>query len=77
MLVITSANILGKKYEIIGFVSANRIWSIFSKTEIDKVQLKLIEQGKSIGADAIISARIFSTPNGGTAMYGTVVKFIQ
>ncbi len=76
MLVITSENIPGKKYEIIGFVSANRTISIFAKTEIRKVKNKLISEAEELGADAIIAVRLFATSNNSTAMYGTAVKFV-
>lgn len=76
MIVTTTDNIPGKNFEIISFISSNRTMSIFAKTEIDKVKTKLIEEAKLIGADAIVCVRIFSTSNGGTAMYGTAIKFI-
>ena len=76
MLVMTSENIPGKKYEIIGFVSANRTISIFAKTEIRKVKNKLISEAEELGADAIIAVRLFATSNNSTAMYGTAVKFV-
>lgn len=76
MIVTTNENIPGRNYEIISFVCANRTFSVFAKTEINKVKDKLIEEAKQIGADAIVSVRVFSTPIGGTAMYGTAVKFI-
>jgi len=77
MIVVTTENILGKKCKPVGFVSANRTMSIFADTEMYKVQLSLIDQAKRIGADAIVAVRMFSTNNGGTAMYGTAVKFIE
>jgi len=77
MLIITSENIPGKKYEIIGFVCANRTMSIFAKTEIDKVKNKLINEAEALGADAIIAVKLFSTANSSTAMYGTAVKFVE
>lgn len=76
MIVTTNENIPGRNYEIISFVCANRTFSVFAKTEINKVKDKLIEEAKQIGADAIVSVRVFSTPTGGTAIYGTAVKFI-
>ncbi|MDK2819928.1 MAG: selenium-binding protein [Mycoplasmataceae bacterium] len=75
MIVTTTDNIPGKTYEIISFISSNRTMSIFAKTEIDKVKNKLIDEASAMGADAIVGVRIFATPNGGTAMYGTAVKF--
>ena len=76
MIVTTNENIPGINYEIVSFVCANRTFSTFAKTEIYKVKDKLIEEAEQIGADAIVSVRVFSTQNGGTAMYGTAVKFI-
>jgi len=77
MIVTTTENIPGKKYEIIGFVSANRTMSILAKTEISKCKNKLISEAEGLGADAIIAVRVFSTANSSTAMYGTAVKFIE
>lgn len=75
MLVTTTENIPGKSYTVVGFVSSNRTVSLFAKTEITKVEAKLISEAQSMGADAIVCVRIFTTSNGGTAMYGTAVKF--
>lgn len=76
MIVTTNENIPGRNYEIISFVCANRRFGMFTKKKIYKVKDKLIKEAKQIGAYAIVSVRVFSTPIGGTAMYGTAVKFI-
>lgn len=76
MLVVTTENIPGKSYAVLGLVSSNRTMSIFAKTEIAKAEIKLVDEARSMGADAIVCVRIFTTPNAGTAMYGTAVKFI-
>ncbi|MGL4343303.1 MAG: heavy metal-binding domain-containing protein [Metamycoplasmataceae bacterium] len=76
MIITTTENIPGKKYQIIGFINANRTMSIFSKTEIEKAHNKLKENAREIGADAVVSVRIFTTPNGSTSIYGTAVKYI-
>ena len=75
MLVITSENIPGKKFKVIGLVAANRSISILAKTEIYKVKNKLIVEAEALGADAIIAVRVFATANNSTAMYGTAVKY--
>ncbi len=75
MLVTSTENIPGKTYTIIGLVTSNRSMSIFAKTEMAKAEAKMISQAETIGADAIVCVRIFATPNGGTGVYGTAVKF--
>ena len=47
MLVITSENIPGKKFKVIGLVAANRSISILAKTEIYKVKNKLIAEAEA------------------------------
>lgn len=76
MIVTTNENIPGRNYEIISFVCANRKFSMFAKTRIYKVKNKLIKEAEQIRADAIVSVSVFSTKYGGTAMYGTAVRFI-
>ena len=76
MIVTKNENIPGRNYEIISFVCANTTFSVFAKTEITKVKDKLIEEAKQLGVDASVSVRVSSTATGGTAIYGTPVKFI-
>ncbi len=75
MLVTTTEQIPGKTYQIIGTVYSNRTMSLFAKTEIAKAEAKMIEEAKTLGADAIVCIRIFTTANGGTGIFGTAVKF--
>ncbi len=76
MILTTTENIPGKKYEIIGIVSENRTFSILAKTEIGKVTVKLEAEAEKMGADAVVAIKVFSTSNGGTSLIGTAVKFV-
>ena len=75
MLVTTTENIPGKSYEVIGTVYSNRTMSFFAKTEIVKAEAKMIDEAKTLGADAIVCVRVFATANGGTGIFGTAVKY--
>ena len=75
MIVTTTENIPGKTYEIIGSVYSNRTMSFFAKTELAKAEMKMIDEAKQMGADAIVCMRVFTTANNGTGIYGTAVKF--
>ncbi len=76
ILLTTTDHIPDKKYEIIGIVSENRSFSIFAKTEISKVVVKLQDEAEKMGADAVVGIKVFTTSRNGTSLMGTAVKFI-
>lgn len=77
MLVATVDYIPNREYKILGIVTGNRTISIFAKTEAKKAMNKMIDDAKSIGADAIIGVRINTSANGSTFVIGTAIKFMD
>lgn len=76
MIVTTTDLIPGKEYEIINLVYGNRTMSFLSKTELSKAVEKMTSDAKLLGADAVVGVKPYTTPNGGTCVIGTAVKFI-
>ncbi|MGL4950705.1 MAG: heavy metal-binding domain-containing protein [Mycoplasma sp.] len=77
MLLSTTDTIPNKQYEILGVVTGNRIISIMSKTEITKAMEKMKEEARSMGADAVIGIKPYTTANNSTGVIGTAIKYIK
>lgn len=77
MIVTTTDLIPDQKYQIIGIVTGVRAMSLLAKTELSKAIGKLVEEAQSMGADAVVAVKPYTTPNGSTGVIGTAVKFIR
>ena len=71
MLLVTLKSIPGKEAEIIGMVVGR--YSAISDG-FDRAKEKLIEEAKSIEADAVVDIKAMSTPSE-VVMLGTAIRF--
>lgn len=77
MILTTTENIPGRKYEIIGIVIGNGLLSITSKDGSYKALEKLESEALKLGADAVICIKAVTTARGSQSYIGTAVKFID
>ncbi len=76
MILTTTENIPGKKYEIISVVTSNPTFGLLNKDKMKESLLDMEKEGRKINADAIVGIKTISSWGGGTSTMGTAVRFI-
>lgn len=77
VMITTTENIPGRKYQIISIISATKI--NFSKANLKQCFEELIKQSRKLDADAVVSVRVINVKFGFSYSYayGTAVKYID